>query len=133
MADAMNRHSDRSIPPSSRRPDGRRRPRIALQERPDCYELLVHLPGGTGAEVKVGLEAGVLTIRSKAGVPAPDGGVEGLEAPAPLAGWQLSVDFGDLVAGDELCAVYEGGSLFVSLPKPAPLRPGLGCPGDRSA
>ena len=99
---------------ASRLPDRAFRPRVEVTERPEHYRVVLELPLGAEGEVQLDLRDGVLRLASHA---LPEQGRAGLAG--ARAGWGMTVDFGDLLSGDDLSAVQRGGRLVVALPKAA--------------
>ena len=90
------------------------RPRIDLIEGPSDYRLFLDLPGSAAGGVHLHIQNGVLQLTTRVGTAAR---LEPHADPSVPAALQLSVDFGDLLSGDELQAVHEQGVLLVTLPK----------------
>ena len=96
------------------------RPRIDLIERDSDYRLFLELPGSAAGDIQLDILDGVLRVSTKESRESrfgADAGRSGPAGPAVPGGLQLSVDFGTLLAGDDLQAVHEHGVLLVTLPK----------------
>ncbi len=89
------------------------RPTVEVTERPGAYRLLLEMPVGAEGEVHLDIRDGVLRLTSRR---PPSAGGAG-RAAVVGGGWDMSVDFGDLLSGDDLSAVQCGGRLVVTLPK----------------
>jgi HSP20 family molecular chaperone IbpA len=91
-------------------------PRVDLIERTSDYRLFLHLPGSAAGDIHLEIENGVFRLTTRVG---PEARMEGGARPFGGGNLQLNVDFGDLIAGDELQAVHEHeqGVLLVTLPK----------------
>jgi HSP20 family molecular chaperone IbpA len=87
-----------------------------LVERAHDYRVFLDLPGTTAEDILLDISNGVLRLSARV-----DPSRFVAEDPRPrefkVGDWQLSLDFGDLILGDELQAVYEDGVLLVTLTK----------------
>jgi len=82
------------------------------------YRLFVDLADTRAEDIAFGVEHGVFSLRARVhGAQASDVEARGPQ-PATLE-WRVQLDFGSLLSGDELSAVFEQGVLLVTLPKPA--------------
>ena len=99
-------------------PDSPLRPRMDLVERTHDYRVFLDLPGTTAEDILLDISNGVLKLSARV-----DPSRFVAEGPRPrdfkVGDWQVSLDFGDLILGDELQAVYEDGVLLVTLTKAA--------------
>jgi HSP20 family molecular chaperone IbpA len=89
-------------------------PRVDLIERASDYRLFLELPGSAVGDVQLEIENGVLRLTSLISQSFP---LESGVRPGPTGRLELSVDFGDLLSGDDLQAVQQRGVLLVTLPK----------------
>ena len=99
---------------SNRLPGKLPSPRVDLIERASDNRLFLELPGSAVGDVQLEIENGVLrltTLLSQSFLP------ESGARPVPMGRLELSVDFGDLLSGDDLQAVQQQSVLLVTLPK----------------
>ena len=98
--------------------------RMNLFERREDYLLLLDLPGVAAGDVELDIDHGVLSLSTR-------GGASARLRPAPpehgrlfeVGEWQVRLDFGNLLLGDNLRAVQEDGVLLITLPKAEPSEP----------
>lgn len=92
------------------------RPQLGVVESAEGFDVVAELPSSQPEDVSVQLEDGDLVIRAR----WPESTARD---DVPVAGWQVSLAFGDRVRGDARVVVQDG-ILLVTLPKSATSRGG---------
>ena len=89
--------------------------RTGLTPTDDVFTVLME--NTTDGDIDMDISHGVLRLSA-----CVRPGAREAESAGSPGGWQLNVDFGDLIAGDELLAVQHDGVLLITLPKAPAVR-----------